>query len=217
MINKSVMLSEQHNPHLPDTETAILRAAEKEFLAKGFSGARTTSIAESAGVTHAMLHYYFRTKQNLFDTIVAGKIELLKRALISPLLDENQSLEHIIRDIISRHLDFIAANPDLPRFLIQEAYNETDRSRSFLDQIRKHAPMMLSTLQAKIDETAAIGQCRRIDAEMLMLDIASLNIFSFLAAPVVSAALWRLTDDRSGFLEARKQENFDTIMRKLRP
>ena len=41
-------------------EQAILEAAEREFIAKGFAGARTTSIAEAAGVTHAMLHYYFR-------------------------------------------------------------------------------------------------------------------------------------------------------------
>ncbi|MDE6268193.1 MAG: TetR/AcrR family transcriptional regulator [Muribaculaceae bacterium] len=211
------MQSGKHTQLIPDTETAILRAAEKEFIAKGFSGARTTSIAEAAGVTHAMLHYYFRTKQNLFDTIVAAKVDLLKQALISPLLDRNKSLECILRDIISRHMDFIAANPDLPRFLIEEAYNQTDRSSSFLDQIRKHAPVMLRALQEKIDEAAAIGQCRRIEAEMLMLDIASLNIFPFLAAPVVNAALGPLTADRSGFLEARKRENFDTIMRKLRP
>ena len=51
-------------------EQAILEAAEREFIAKGFAGARTTSIAEAAGVTHAMLHYYFRTKEQLFERIL---------------------------------------------------------------------------------------------------------------------------------------------------
>lgn len=46
-----------------NTEQAILKAAEKEFLKKGFSGSKTTEIAKAAGVTHAMLHYYFRTKK----------------------------------------------------------------------------------------------------------------------------------------------------------
>lgn len=53
---------------LPDTEARILQAAEHEFLTKGYAGARTTSIAEAAGVTHAMFHYYFRTKDKLFGT-----------------------------------------------------------------------------------------------------------------------------------------------------
>ena len=50
-----------------DTETRILQAAEKEFFEKGYIGARTTSIAEAAGVTHTMLHYYFRTKDKRPD------------------------------------------------------------------------------------------------------------------------------------------------------
>ncbi len=53
-----------------DTEERILKAAETEFFTKGFDGARTTSIAERAGVTHAMLHYYFRSKALLFERVV---------------------------------------------------------------------------------------------------------------------------------------------------
>ena len=63
--------------HSQDTETRILQAAEKEFLEKGYAGARTVSIAEAAGVTHAMLHYYYRTKDNLFEKIVSDKMHML--------------------------------------------------------------------------------------------------------------------------------------------
>lgn len=56
-----------------DTESRILQAAEEEFLLKGLEGARTTAIAERAGVTHAMLHYYFRTKNMLFERIIEEK------------------------------------------------------------------------------------------------------------------------------------------------
>ena len=58
-------------------EQAILEAAEREFLAKGFDGARTISIARAAGVTHAMLHYYFRTKENIFERILDEKMRLM--------------------------------------------------------------------------------------------------------------------------------------------
>ena len=58
-----------------NTEQSILKAAEKEFLKKGFSGSKTTEIAKEAGVTHAMLHYYFRTKENLFNKVFEEKSE----------------------------------------------------------------------------------------------------------------------------------------------
>jgi AcrR family transcriptional regulator len=66
-----------------NTEEIILEAAEAEFLEKGFDQARTVSIAQRAGVTHAMLHYYFRTKEQLFDKILDRKIGLIEEIITS--------------------------------------------------------------------------------------------------------------------------------------
>lgn len=202
---------------LQDTEQLILKAAEREFLTKGFAGARTISIAEAAGVTHAMLHYYFRTKAKLFDRVLGEKTRLLKEALVNAFDYSNASLEEIIMTIVERHLDFIAANPELPRFIIEEIYNDKERSSVFIEQLSKYAPLIIGAIQSKIDEAAAEGKCRKVNARMLMLDIASLNIFSFIAAPVVKAALGDLAADPEKFLAIRKKENYDTIMRKLMP
>lgn len=203
--------------HNKDTEAMILKAAEREFLSKGFAGARTTSIAEAAGVTHAMFHYYFRTKEKLFEKIITEKIALLKDALLGSLMDINAPLEEIIRNIISKHLDFIAANPDIPRFLICEIAGNPDRSSSYFDYISKVAPQLINKLQKKIDCYAAAGKCRQVDAKMLMLDIISLNVFACIAAPLAVAAFGNLMADPETFLEQRKRENYDTIIRKLKP
>ena len=69
----------------PTTEQLILEAAEEEFLLKGFDGARTTAIAERAGVTHAMLHYYFRTKEQLFERIVAKITALVAHTVLAAM------------------------------------------------------------------------------------------------------------------------------------
>lgn len=200
-----------------DTEALILQAAEREFLSKGFIGARTTSIAETAGVTHAMFHYYFRTKEKLFERIISEKISLLKAAVLSSIDDINAPLSHIIRSLISNHLEFIAANPDLPRFLVGEIFSNPDRSASFLESLNKIAPAFVAILQDKIDAEASAGSCRKVDARMLMLDIVSLNVFAYMAAPAVNAALGNCMADADEFLRRRKDENYDTIMRKLRP
>ncbi len=211
------MNKDNNNNELQDTEQKILEAAEKEFLSKGFAGARTTTIAEAAGVTHAMLHYYFRTKAKLFDRVLSEKTKLLKEAIFKSTDDAEISLDETIRSIIDRHLDFIGANPELPRFMIEEIYNDQERAHIFLEQIGIYAPLMIGALQIKIDKAASEGKCRQVDARMLMLDIASLNIFSFMAAPVVKVALGDLTANPDYFLAMRKRENYDTIMRKLMP
>lgn len=200
-----------------DTEQRILKAAEKEFMTKGFIGARTTTIASAAGVTHAMFHYYFRTKNKLFERIISEKVSLLKDAMLSSMDDLNAPLKETLRKIISHHLDFIASNPDLPRFLVGEIFSNPERSEIFLDNLKKNASPFISYLQSKIDKEASEGKCRKVDAEMLLLDIVSLNVFPYMATPAVNAALNECMSDPGGFLKRRKEENYETILRKIKP
>ena len=200
-----------------DTEAKILQAAESEFLTKGFAGARTTSIAQAAGVTHAMFHYYFRTKDKLFERIISEKIALMKELLLDTVANSDLSLEDKIRNVIERHLDFVAANPDLPRFLVGEVFAYPERAKVLTEKIRMFAPRMISELQRQIDEAAANGIFRKVDARMLIIDIVSLNIFSYMASPLINAVLDNCMEESESFLAQRKKENFDTIMRKLKP
>ncbi len=211
------MNKDADNNLLNDTEARILQAAEHEFMAKGFAGARTTSIAEAAGVTHAMFHYYFRTKEKLFARIISEKMDMLKDLISKSVEDINQPLEVLIRNLINLHLDFIAVNPGLPRFLITEVFNNPERLSLFSDKIMGVAPGVLARLQEKIDEGEREGRYRRVDARMLMLDIVSLNIFPYLASPLVGSVLDNCMADPDEFLDRRKHDNYDTIMRKLSP
>ena len=108
-------------------EQQILAAAEHEFLTKGYDGARTTSIAHSAGVTHAMLHYYFRTKEQLFERIVDEKFATVSNAMFAILGDPSLPLIERLKGGIEAHFDFIALNPMLPRFIINEIITRQER------------------------------------------------------------------------------------------
>lgn len=199
------------------TEEKILAAAEKEFMQKGYAAARTTAIAEAAGVTHAMLHYYFRTKDNLFDKIIESKIDTLRDIMLSSVGDPSIPLFDKLKSAIENHLDFIAANPDLPKFMFGEVFSRPEKMPVVLEKLRYHTPLMTRSLQNQIDEYARKGLCRRIDAGMLILDIVSLNIFPFMAAPMANPLLGGMMTDREAFIEARKKENVETIMKKLKP
>lgn len=209
----------QENPSIEprSTEERILEAAVQEFMTKGYAGARTTAIAEAAGVTHAMLHYYFRTKDKLFDRIIESKIGTLRDIMLASLGDPTIPLFDKIKSAIETHQDFIAANPELPRFMINEVLNRPDRMPKVIERLKHHTPLVVESLQRQIDEYADRGLCRRVDAGMLMLDIVSLNIFPFSATPMVNALLGGMMEDREAFVEARKKENLETIMRKLKP
>ncbi|MBR2932529.1 MAG: TetR/AcrR family transcriptional regulator, partial [Rikenellaceae bacterium] len=115
------------NQEKQSKEQLILAAAEQEFLTKGYDGARTTSIAQAAGVTHAMLHYYFRTKEQLFERIVDEKFATMSHSMVAIMGDPSLPIVERIKGGIAAHFDFIAANPLLPRFVINEIVSRPER------------------------------------------------------------------------------------------
>lgn len=208
------MNKEQNYVH--NTESRILQAAEKEFFKKGYAGARTASIAEAAGVTHAMLHYYFRTKDKLFERIVSEKISMLGDIVLSAIGDSSLPLEDRIRQGVERHFDFISANRDLVKFIVNEILTRPERIEMVGPGIQNIVNNLLSNLQHEINEYASNGLCRQVDARMLLIDIVSLNAFPFIAAPIVDGAIGDFYKGYDEFLTIRKKENVETILNKLK-
>ncbi len=90
LLDIKVVMSKKDN-----TEQAILQTAETEFLDKGFALAKTTEIAKQAGVTHAMLHYYYRTKEKLFERVFQEKVDLMAHSLVATLDDGKPFLKQM--------------------------------------------------------------------------------------------------------------------------
>ena len=199
-----------------DTESRILQAAEEEFLLKGLEGARTTAIAERAGVTHAMLHYYFRTKNMLFERIIEEKMRNAGNIMQAVFVLGDMPLMERVKRGVEQHFDFIAANPNLPRFVIQEIYSHPERHEIMRSQVLTITKDWLCDLQRHIDESAATNATEWIDARMLLLDIVSLNLFAFIGYPFVSLMFDGLVTDKKVFFEKRKAENVELIMRRLK-
>lgn len=204
------------NKDKQNKEQEILIAAEQEFLTKGYDGARTTSIAQAAGVTHAMLHYYFRTKEQLFDRIVESKFATMSQSLIAILGDPTLPIVERIKGGIEAHFDFVAANPELPRFVINEIVSRPERYDVLYKRVGVVVDNVYNGLQADIDRAAERGDIERVDAKMLLISIMSLNIFTFIAYPFMEPLMGELMADRERFLEARKAENVETILKRIK-
>lgn len=209
-------MDQRQQSETKNTEQKIIEAAELEFLIKGFEGARTTSIASKAGVTHAMFHYYFRTKEKIFEKIISQKMDILTRLIMDSISIENLDLEEKLKRIIDSHIDFVSENPELPGFLVREIFNNSERFGILKVRFETFAPLLIQNLQRELDKGYEEGKYKKTDARMLLIDIISLNIFPYMAAPMINAILSGYMNDKEGFKELRKKENLETIMRKIK-
>lgn len=203
-----------------NTEQLILEAAEQEFFAKGLDGARTTVIAEKAGVTHAMLHYYFRKKEQLFERIVTKNISLLAQTMTAALGDPDMPIVERLKSGIASHFDLIAANPQLPRFFLNEVLSRPEHYHLLYERIKEVGDKLFADLQKDADEAAQRGEIERVDVRMLFISLISLNVFPFIINafidPVSNDLLGGLMADKKKYLAMRKAENIETIMRRIK-
>lgn len=197
------------------TERAILEAAEQEFMIKGYDGAKTESIAKSAGVTHAMLHYYYRTKENLFNKVFDTKLNILVESVISSFKDSNQPFLMRIQNFIESHFDFLARNPELPRFVINEIISKPERISLIYERANKIMTTSIETFQQDLNGQAKSGKINEIKITDLLLDIVSLNVFVFVSLPILRMLPFISDNGEKEFLEARKKENVQIIMDRL--
>ena len=113
------------------TEDKIFEAATEVFINKGMDGSRMQDIANHAGINKSLLHYYFRTKDKLFNAVFEKIAEqLFKR--FAPVFDEKLSLEEKIRFFYREHIEFLKNNPRLPSFILNEINRNPERIRKLL-------------------------------------------------------------------------------------
>ncbi|MBO5838374.1 MAG: TetR/AcrR family transcriptional regulator [Bacteroidales bacterium] len=197
------------------SEQQILNAAEEEFLSKGYDGARTTSIAKSAGVTHAMLHYYFRTKEQLFETFISKKIQEIKPLMLYIFGDASLPLLERLEQAISRHFDFVCENEDLVRFLINEILPSKERCQILKNQLQELFDVS-QELQEEINQAAKRNEIEYINVIMLFQTILTINIFPSLMSNYISNIMNLTTEeDIAKYKEERKKENIKIIMKRL--
>ncbi len=117
------------------TEESILVAARKVFESKGFDGARMQEISDLAGINRALLHYYFRSKEKMFERIFDEALERLMPLLSTWDHDPEESWESKLKRFISTFITFLKANSML--FLLREIIRKPDLLASRTKKYRK--------------------------------------------------------------------------------
>ena len=180
-----------------ETQENILEAARKIFAQKGLAGARMQEIADSAGINKALLHYYYRSKEKLFEQIFEEAFKKLARPLAAFLADDSELFQKI-RNICRHYNKILVEYPFLPNFIINEV--NTDPSR-ILKLINVEGIMAgKEKTLTQISKAIKNGEIREIDPRELILNIISLSIFPFASKPIASELLYQ-------------NVNFDQVLR----
>ena len=194
------------------TENQILDAAKTVFQSKGMDGARMQEIADKAGINKALLHYYYRSKQLLFEAVFKHAFSLLAPQL-NKILNDDSSIEDKIRNFTFNYITFVINHPYLPNFVLQElnrnpGFAETLRHTEGFPNIEKFK----NQLNTEIEK----GIFKPIQAEQLFINILALNVFPFIGKPLLKTLL--NIDDASykQLIENRKIEVSDFIINSIK-
>jgi len=193
-----------------NTEKQILVAARGVFIAKGYDGARMQEIADQAGINKALLHYYFRSKENLLDAVFSEVAVNLFPAM-KQVLEAELGIKEKISFFIKIYLTALQENPYIPAFVINTLNTSPER---FLKHLKKSG-LNPGLIQAQIDQEAEQGLIRSIKAEHLMVNIIAMCIFPFVARPIVQN-IFVLNDEEYGaYLDARQSEITDFVLKSI--
>ncbi|HTJ49242.1 MAG TPA: TetR/AcrR family transcriptional regulator [Cyclobacteriaceae bacterium] len=161
------------------TEEKIKEAARVVFTRKGYAAARTRDIAEEAGINLALLNYYFRSKEKLFDIIMMENIQRFIVGAKEILADEDTSLKDKTEKIASRYIDMLILNPDLPLFILSELRANPDQ---LVDK------MGVKTLIAKsnyFQQLKDAAKMQKVNPMHYFMNTMALIVFPFVASPMI--------------------------------
>lgn len=186
-----------------NTEQVILQTARKIFIQKGLAGARMQDIADQAGFNKALVHYYFTSKDKLFDLVFEQEVSNLFSNLVA-ILSADLPLFEKIENIVSLDIDRLTQFPGLPIFVL----NEMSRNPDVILKRIKKIPIqnVMDGFQKQINSEIKKGTIKKITADQLFINIQSLCIFPFIARPMIKGLLQ--FDDKTylAMIEKRKTE-----------
>ncbi|WP_346318114.1 TetR family transcriptional regulator [Chitinophaga sp. YIM B06452] len=196
------------------TEQQIIEAARKIFMQRGLSGARMQDIADEAGINKAMLHYYYRSKEKLFEIVFGEAVQMLLGRVNAIFAGDMPWKEKIVA-AVDNYITSISENPYLPLFVLHEINQNPDRMvQQFL-----HGPLFpnLRAFMLELAMEAEKGNIRKVDPLQLMISIISMCVFPFAAKPLLTGVFQMDPARFKTFIEERKKFVSSFVLHALEP
>lgn len=196
-----------------DTEQLILQAARNIFIKKGLDGARMQEIADEAGINKALLHYYFRSKEKLFEVIFQEELGKFFPKMVSLMSSPDLGLEEKIRTFVDNYTSVFIKNPFLPSFILRELHRDPENLKQFFVKSGfevNNVKYVIGGLSKQLNMTFD-------EARHFMINMVSLCIFPFAGRPLIEKILF--SEDKTEydrFLTERKEVVANYIINSLK-
>jgi TetR/AcrR family transcriptional regulator len=198
-----------------NVEQDIINAARNVFQERGFKEATMRDIAAKANINMAMLHYYFRSKDNLFYLVFDETFKILSSKIVHIITDEKIDLFEKIRIIVNEYTSFFDKNPHLPAFIMGEIIRNPDiigkRMKGSIDPV-----LTLKVFADQLQDQHEKGVIRHISVYSLLLNIISLCVFPPLAKSVYNEVAGIDQYHLKEVSETRKKELADFIINAIK-
>lgn len=182
------------------TEEKIKLAARSVFMRKGYAATRTRDIAEECGLNLALINYYFRSKENLFNIVMLELCQLFASNVKELLNNPSTTLHEKIEKLVHHYIDMLLSNPSIPFFILNEAHNNPDL---FLSRIGMNDTMEELHIVKQMKEIIEKNGLS-INPIHIILNTISMIVFPFAAAPMVMAKSQISNDTYKQLMEERK-------------
>lgn len=167
-----------------NTEDIIVSAAKKVFIEKGLDGARMQEIADEAGINKALLHYYFRTKNKLFEKVFS----IVFKDVFSTLekaINEEMEFAQFVEEFIREYLKLLKSKPFIPQFVIHELNRKPERIVEHMQNSNFNKERLFRLINDAVEQKII----RPIQPVHLITNIIAMCIFPFVAKPIITGFL----------------------------
>ncbi len=197
-------------------EQIILETAERLFLEKGYVMTSTTEIAAEAGCNQALVHYYFRTKENLFDSIFEKRFNKFFNGIFDFNFNKNLSFKQKIIQIVESHFDLLNEHPKMISLIMNELSRRPDHIKTIKQNLQSVPLKVIDSLENELRQEIKQGNVNaNINMMDLVITMVSLNASLFLLMPVAAEVLGMQQIEKEHVIKKRREENVKIILRYL--
>ncbi len=198
-----------------NTEQNIIAAAQKVFQEKGYKEATMRDIAAEANINMAMVHYYFRSKENLFYLVLDEAFKQLVGEIVNVLKNDNLDIFAKIRTIVQEYITFFSEKPYLPQFLMGEVIRNPESIGKRMEKdINLHS--VYRTFSEQLKKEFEKGTVKQISPLSLLLNIISLCVFPAIVKPMILEMDDTEINEFNLVFDARKKDVADFIINAIR-
>lgn len=182
------------------TEEKILAAAKKIFTEKGYAATKVRDIAAEADINLSLVNYYFRSKEKLFEVIMAENVNILFEKIGPVLNDEQTTLSDKLRFIAEYYINILLINPDFSKFIVNEVLSGSNKIPAV---VSKRKLIKQSNYAKQVLSLQAEGKVKFHPLHILM-NLMGLIIFPFLGRKLFGQ-IGISNDEFKEMMEERKQ------------